>query len=81
MRELTWVHKASDDGVLDAVVIELVVGPEGRQSSGPDGVGKEDLRGGVYPALGVPQLAPVGGDVQQQAWAVESIWRTFILNQ
>ena len=48
-------------------MIELVVGPEGRQGAGPDGVGEEDLRGGVYPALGVPQLAPVGGDVQQQA--------------
>ena len=48
-------------------MIELVVGPEGRQGAGPDGVGEEDLRGGVYPALGVPQLAPVGGDVQKQA--------------
>ena len=64
---LTRVHKASDDGVLDAVVVELVVGAQGGQGPGPDGVGEEDLGGGVYPALGVPELAPVGSDVEQEA--------------
>ena len=65
---LTRVHKASDDGVLDAVVVELVVRPQGWEGSGADGVGEEYLGGGVYPALRVVQLAPVRGDVQQQAY-------------
>ena len=48
-------------------MVELVVGAQGGQSPGPDGVGEEDLRGGVYPALRVPELAPVGSDVEQEA--------------
>ena len=64
---LTWVYEASDDGVLDTVVVELVVGPQGRQGPGADGVGEEDLGGRVYPALRVNQLAPVWRDVQQQS--------------
>ena len=53
--------------ILDAVVVELVVRPQGGEGSGADGVGEEYLGGGVYPALRVVQLAPVRGDVQQQA--------------
>ena len=64
---LTWVYEASDDGVLDTVVVELVVGPQGGQGPGPDGVGEEDLGGRVYPALRVGQFAPIWCDVQQQA--------------
>ena len=31
--------------LLDAVVVELVVAPQGGQGASADGVGKEDLRG------------------------------------
>ena len=48
-------------------MVELVVRPQGGEGSGADGVGEEYLGGGVYPALRVVQLAPVRGDVQQQA--------------
>ena len=64
---LTRVDKASDDGVLDAVVVELVVRPQCGQGPRSNGVGEEDLSGGVYPALGVPELAPVRSDVEQEA--------------
>ena len=50
------VDEAGDDGVLDAVVVELVVRPQRRQSSRPDRVGEEDLGGGVDPGLRVGQL-------------------------
>ena len=60
------VDEASDDGVLDAVVVELVVGAQGRQCSRPDRVGKEDLGGGIDPCLRVSQLGPVRGDVPVQ---------------
>ena len=49
-------------------MVELVVRPQGGEGSGADGVGEEYLGGGVYPALRVVQLAPVRGDVQQQAY-------------
>ena len=54
---------------LDAIVIELVVRAQGGQRPCSDGVCKEYLSGGVYPALGGVQLRPVRGDVQQQALA------------
>ena len=73
---VSWVNIISiDDSIiitnhhLDAVVVELVVGAEGGQGPGADGVREEDLRGGVNPALGGVQLGPVGGDVEQQPLA------------
>ena len=57
------VDEASDDGVLDAVVVELVVGSQGGQRSRPDRVGEEDLGGRIDPCLRVGQLRPVRGDV------------------
>ena len=62
------VHQARDHGVpggdlglvdniclillLDTVVVELVVAAQGGQGASADGVGKEDLRGGVDPTFG-----------------------------
>ena len=39
------------DLLLDAVVVELVVGPQGGEGAGPDAVGEEDLGGAVDPRL------------------------------
>ena len=73
---VSWVNIISIDECiiltnhhLDAVVVELVVGAEGGERPGADGVREEDLRGGVNPALGGVQLGPVGGDVEQQPLA------------
>ena len=73
---VSWVNIISiDDSIiitnhhLDAVVVELVVGAEGGQGPRANGVRKEDLGGGVNPALGGVQLGPVGGDVEQQPLA------------
>ena len=40
-----WQHVFGSRRLLDAVVVELVVAPQGRQGPSADGVGKEDLRG------------------------------------
>ena len=73
---VSWVNIISIDECiiltnhhLDAVVVELVVGAEGGQGPRANGVRKEDLGGGVNPALGGVQLGPVGGDVEQQPLA------------
>ena len=44
--------------LLDAVVVELVVAPQGRQGASADGVGKEDLRGWVDPTFGRVKFWP-----------------------
>ena len=52
---------------LVAVMMELVVGPEGWEGSHADTVGKEDLSGSVYPSGSLQQLLPLGSDVVFQA--------------
>ena len=42
------VDEASDDGVLDAVVMELVVGAERGQGAGPDAAWRSQQMSGLY---------------------------------
>ena len=74
------VHNAGDQRVPVAVVVELVVRPQGGQSAGPHAanilvmclnifaapVGEEYLRGSVYPGGAPEQVVPLRGDVVQQ---------------
>ena len=74
------VNHAGDQRVPVAVVVELVVRPQGGQSAGPHAtnilvmclnifvapVGEEYLRGSVYPGGAPEQVVPLGGDVVQQ---------------
>ena len=74
------VHHAGDQRVPVAVVVELVVRPQGGQRAGPHAanifgmclnifaapVGEEYLRGAVYPGGAPEQVVPLRGDVVQQ---------------
>ena len=61
------VDHAGDQSVAVAVVVELVVRPQGWQSSGAHTVGEEYLRGSVYPGCASPEIIPLWSDVVQQA--------------
>ena len=43
----------------EAVMVELVVAPQGREGSHANAVGEKDLSRAVYPGLPVHQLGPV----------------------
>ena len=60
------VDKTGDNGVLDAVVVELVVGSKGRQSSSSNRVCKEDLSSWINPTFRSFQFWPVRGDVEKE---------------
>ena len=59
--------RSGRENLLNAVMMELVVGAQGWQGSGANGVGKEDLSSAVNPCLRVWQFGPVWRDVAPEA--------------
>jgi len=51
------------DGLLVAVVVELVIGSQRRQGSHADTVGEEDLSGPIDPGCALLKFGPVDMDV------------------
>ena len=57
-QHFVWLLDLDVWRLLDAVVVELVVAAQGGQGASADGVGKEDLRGGVDPTFGRVKFWP-----------------------
>ena len=61
------IDDAGDDGVTIAVVVELVVRPQGWQSSSPNTVGEEYLGGSIYPCSPLCEVGPVRSYIVEQS--------------
>jgi len=61
------VDGADEQGVPVAVVVELVVASQGKESTDADAIRVEDLSASVDPNLGLPESFPLGSEQELQS--------------